>query len=489
MKKIAAVFFSLLLLFGLSPLSFGKPTFAQNLPVTFSFSTADNTVGSHGNIAFSWSVPVVNLQSASISTPAGWELASGLSVGDNLVVATGTNVGVKPDGSPFSFPVTFYNDQADIGIHRAVWKTVVGAVPYSQYPYEGEFLIFWDGDISTGYSTSIGWAPAQSREFSISILGSVDGVPVFINPQTADDYAWTSQFIFGNSVNNVARSVVIPIVLDPLGNVNGVTTMAGTDVTIQLAGTSIHYSSVPTDGSTTIVTTSDAPGSGSGQFQVFGGLYYDFNTTFDHGSSCPCSITLPYDPDINSNPRLYHLNSTTGIWDDATTDVDTVNHKVTGVVSTFSFFVVATPNFTVAWSNPVTNLMTKKGNPFLVESSEDLGIKFNLHDTGGNNATPDNVTVQVWQTADVSGHSITPGKVLSLNPELNKKQSRYSAEIDLKKAGLLTGATYEIRVVVDSTVATQAPTAAFKVVGENKTVMHFQTWKDRLRIDSIKIST
>lgn len=128
-----------------------------------------------------------------------------------------------------------------------------------------------------------------------------------------------------------------------------------------------------------------------------GGLYYDFNTTAT--ITCPCTITFPYDPVANPDPHLYHLNTTVipAAWEDATTSVDLINHTVTGVVASLSWFAVGIPSFSLDWRLPLqwpngqTSIFSKR---ILI-----LPIIFSLLDSNGQYVERNDVTVQVLNSS------------------------------------------------------------------------------------------
>ena len=79
-------------------------------------------------------------------------------------------------------------------------------------------------------------------------------------------------------------------------------------------------------------------------------------------------------------------------------------------------------------------------------------------------ATPENVTVEVWQILDEGGNPVDPAKVATLTPDLKEKKDQFTGELNLRKTDLVLG-TYEIRVLVDNPTASQTPeTASFTVV-------------------------
>ena len=217
------------------------------------------------------------------------------------------------------------------------------------------------------------------------------------------------------------------------------------------------FSNVTSSGLTTVTTTVAPPPEGTGQFQLSGGLYYDFDTTASF--SCPCTITVSY-PAGTQNPRLYHLEN--GVWTDVTTSVNKGQKTVTGVVSSFSFFAVGEPNYSVLWRGPIKERIKHNKNPFELKDEQHLDIKFRLLDIAGQLTTPSNVAVEIWQTMDAAGADITPSKVLTLAPEL-KNNGDYKSDLRLKETPLGLG-TYEIRVLVDNTTASQTPTALFTLV-------------------------
>lgn len=430
-----------------------KPAYAFQNPI-FTVNVSPATAGANENVILGFEEPSGTefAVTKTFHAPAGWNIASGSSFGIGDVVGSGTFTGFI-GGS--SVTVSYLVRNQDPGGHLAHWTADLGG---------GIFLdSVVDGDITTGFTFSV-QAPSivvidTPTSSTFTIQGLVGGVPLLTNPTVAGDYVWSADFTTAGGAT-VTRSATVSL--------PGTVTDTGFNVSVPLSqGATVQYGTVSTSGVTTLTSTPTVPPGGTGQFQLqTGGLYYDFNTTAT--ISCPCTVTLTYDPGANPNPRMYHLNTTVNpaVWEDITTSVDTTNHTISGLTNSFSFFAIGTPDFNVSWKEPISKKLAG-ANPFKVQGGEDLAIKFNLLNSASATATPDGVVVEIWQTKDAGGNAIIPARVLVLNPKLNDKKDRYNAELDLEKNNLGPG-TYQIRVLVANTTATQNPaTASFNVIGES----------------------
>lgn len=424
-----------------------KNSFAATFNPTFSGSLTTVTLSANPNVTLTVSQPAGDdfLDKVVFKIPAGFDINSGANIPDGTVIGTGS-VSLVVNGQSITTPFTFDNLIATSG-HKAHWLFNLPS-PYCCLD------IFVDGSVATGHTFTID--PLLSGlstplNFSVTISGIVGTTPVVTNPTIGGEYNLSADFVLPDTTLVTKNFVANYPVPTSSGNNVTDTFNGGISITINKV--------VGTGGETTITSSTTAPAAGTGEFQL-GGLYYDFDTTAN--IKCPCTITIPYDPLVTLNPKIYHLES--GVWVDRTTSVDTTNYTVTGVVSSFSFFAVGQPLFNVSWDNPISEKLEKKGNPFNIENDEDLGIKFNLLDSDEAIATPTGVSVEIWQTKDSLGLDITSVKVLALTPSLQEKKDRYQTELDLKATPLSLG-TYEIRVLVDNTTATQTPSvAAFTVV-------------------------
>ena len=306
--------------------------------------------------------------------------------------------------------------------------------------------IILDGDVTTGHTfqidtpQSVSFTTPLTTVFNFSAL--VEGVPLFTPPTLAGEYTFEVEFHLGAEVITRTFAVNKPAI-----------TPSGSDVTNEfIGGTSITFDRVLGQGGmTTISSSATPPPEGTGQFQPSGGLYYDFNTTAN--IKCPCTVTLPYDSQT-PDPRIYHLED--GVWVDATISVDTVNHRVTGVVSSLSFFTVGTANFNVDWAQFLDLIMARFGNPFPVRQNGFLALGFRLENSEGQTVSPADVSVEIWQTKDENGDAITPIKTLTQAPTFFERLQSYGTLTRLSETSFALG-TYEARVLVSNTTATQDP--------------------------------
>ena len=99
----------------------------------------------------------------------------------------------------------------------------------------------------------------------------------------------------------------------------------------------------------------------------------------------------------------------------------------------------------------------------LLENSKGLDTKFNLLDNASATVTPA-PWFEIWQILDEGGNPVDLAKVATLTPDLKEKKDQFKAELNLRKTEFALG-TYEIRVLVDNTTASQTPdTTSFTVV-------------------------
>lgn len=439
------------LIFIISP--FLVPARAATFNPTLSGSVSTIALGTKPNLTLTLSQPDGDelVDRVNFTIPAGFNVAAGADFAQDATLGTGSFTAII-GGIQTTVPVTIRND-LNLQTHKAFWKFEFGSPPVVTLDS------FVDGSQATGHTFSIIrkflFPVSTPASLTFTINGVIGGTSLLTNPTIGGEY--TFSVLATAPSGTVVTKTVTTNFPSP--------TSSGTNVTnVFNGGLSVTFGKVTgTEGLTTVSSSSNPPPAGTGEFALSGGLYYDFNTTAT--IKCPCTITIPYDPATTSNPRIYHLES--GVWTDVTKSVDTVNHTVTGVVSSFSFFAVGQPNFSVDWNKPIEKLLEKKGNPFPLEADEDLGIKFNLLDSDNLLATPTDVSVEIWQTKDAVGNPVTPTKVLTLTPELNEKRARFKSELDLEKTPLGLG-IYQIRVLVSNTTASQSPqVASFTVVPED----------------------
>lgn len=447
--KLKPLLFSALLSLTLTffPLTAGN-VLALTFNPSFGVLLSSNDPGANSDVTLTITQDAGDevLSSVKFTVPAGWDMTPGSSFAQDAVLATGTFTAFVPGFGSVTSTITIKND-LDLQGHKAHWKVQFVASGAPTVTLDS----FVDGTSLTGHTFTVSRAFLATIESPIDLTvvfnGMVEGTPAWTNPTVQGDYTWNAEYTAPSGAQ-VTRSQTLSI--------PGTVTSVGDDVNVSLNnGSSVVFSSVTTEGVTTIATSTTPPPEGSGQFQLSGGLYYDFNTTAVF--SCPCTVTLPYDPATTPDPRIYHQES--GVWTDVTTAVDTVNHTVTGVVSSFSFFAVGEPNFSVAWQKKVEKLLDRQGNPFELDENDNLKIRFGLLDFTSQPKTPDNVSVEIWQTKDAAGADITPTQVLTLDPKLNEKKEYYEAKLNQRKTSLELG-TYQIRIVVSNTTATQTPETA-----------------------------
>ena len=423
-----------------------KPSFALTFDPSFGVTLASNTPSANSSVTITATQPEGDevFKSVKFIIPAGWNFASGSSFAQDAVMGTGTFSHTLPGFGTITSTLTIKNDLNTMG-HKTHWKLIFSISGYPDIVLDS----FGDGDISTGYIFTVGrtmllpiGAPAN---LTVTLNGMVDTIPVLTNPTIQGDYTWGAEYTSPSSVV-VTKSQTLSI--------PGTVTPTGTNVTASFNnGSSVTFSDVSIGGVTTIASSTNPPPEGTGQFQLSGGLYYDFNTTAT--TACPCTVTIPYDPVATTDPKIYHLEG--GIWVDSTTFVDTVNHTVTGVVSSFSFFAPGQPNNTAEWLSPVKAFKDQGDQLFNLNQNQALPLNLIVKDSNGNVFQPLGLKVELRATG-----STTSTPVTSVSPVLSEEGEHLKAKINLKDWGLTTG-EYFLRVIIEGTNTTLAPDVHFTI--------------------------
>ncbi|MCZ7384207.1 MAG: S-layer protein domain-containing protein [Candidatus Methanoperedens sp.] len=194
-------------------------------------------------------------------------------------------------------------------------------------------------------ATWINWAwtnPGGSFNYTmVTINGS------FQTNTSNNFYNYTS---FGVGTSNTISLQTV----DTSGNVNStvvsnqsttLNTQGGSNVIVSVSSTNVTYSQVSGEGNTSVnVYSSLQPGWGTPNFTTVGS-YYDVSLT-GATTTGNIAVEVSYNQALTSNEsavKLYHWNSGTSVWDDVTTNVDTVNNKVRGNVTGLSPFVPGVP--------------------------------------------------------------------------------------------------------------------------------------------------
>lgn len=428
-----------------------KPVRALSFTPVFGVSLLSNSADANSDVTLIVSQASGDeiLDKVTFKIPAGWIVAPGTDFKNGATIGSG-NVSFVYQGATQNMDYTVTNI-VDTAGHLARWN----------FAFPGQYCCLTvnvDGTEKTGYSFIIDpLLPIETPlNFTLTLSGIVDGVPFLTNSGLQGDYAWVADFTSVIS-GDVSKSEII--------NIPTSKTPTGTNVAITLSnGAEVVFANVTTGGLTSIDTQTNPPPEGTGQFQISpDGLYYDYNSTATF--ECPCLITLPYDPKTTPKPAMYHLNTTVdpAVWEDVTVKIDDVNNTITGETKSFSFFTVGEPNYNVSFGKQITKLIAKKGNPFPISGDESLNIKFNLLDNNSAISSPEGVSVQIWKTKDASGNNIAPVKVSTINPKSNKKGD-FRALLNLEKSQLGIG-TFEIRIIVGFTEASQADQVLFNIVG------------------------
>jgi hypothetical protein len=115
-------------------------------------------------------------------------------------------------------------------------------------------------------------------------------------------------------------------------------TPVGSNVTVTLPSAAITFNTVTGSGNTTVTTSQGNPGGGIPSGCRVRGLFIDITTTATYTGNI--TVGISYDPSTPNPQNLKLFHSEGGHWVDVTTSVDTVNHIVYGVASSFSWFFI-----------------------------------------------------------------------------------------------------------------------------------------------------
>jgi hypothetical protein len=379
--------------------------------------------------------------------PAGFELSPSSAFPSYTIVGEGYLDGWI-SGSYYPGFITLYNI-AGGGTRWRIYLT------FPDISYEMSYPIQVTGNSQQGYTfslpdladpASLGLTAPSS--WHLTIFGDEypgDGVTPYVitTPAVGGTYNWTAKF-YGEGETTIDLENSTGIIGTP---VDTPTCESGQCDPVDLPNDiSITFNNVSGGGETTVSVSPTAPiPPDSGQFQVVpGGLYYDFTTNATY--LCPCLITLPYNPAVTPDPKIYHLNTDTGIWEDVTISFSPDAQTVTGQVSSLSFFVVATTNLKVDWRLP---LQWPNGQESVFSRRIlILPIIFSLLDSNGQYVERTDVTVQV---------SNSNGQVVAEFPPryILRDGKFYIAMLKVRQLNLSAG-KYTAKVKVGNTVIAPA---------------------------------
>jgi len=307
-------------------------------------------------------------------------------------------------------------------------------------------LLSASGDNSTVPVVTLSWAASSDRVSGISgyrihdgdsgaLLGSTSAV----SHQLAGVTPGIQRRYYVSAVDNAGHE-------SSGSNMATIATVsAGANVPVTVNSVTVLFSTVLSGGGVT-VTSSTAPPAAQTGFQL-NGVYYDVSSTV--GFSGPVTVTLPYDPGSVADPqalRLYHYSKTLSSWIDVTTGVDTVNHTVSGQVTSFSAFGVGRPQHVFGgFGQP---LGTRGISVFKL--GQVVPVKFQLKDALGNLVT--DAVARIYVAPVVGG---VPGaerqgtsnvSKLDNTFRYSKSQDQYVFNLETKQ---LSSGVWQIRVALD----------------------------------------
>ena len=240
-------------------------------------------------------------------------------------------------------------------------------------------------------------------------------------------------------------SETITIKVNAAGN-----TQPGSNVQVNLGeGVSVTFSQVTTGGDTTL-TVSTTPPHGPPSGYRLGDKYFDISTTA--GYVPPITIRISYNPaDIHGNEsqlKLFHEKAGGG-WEDVTVSVDTVNHVITGTVTSLSWFAIGWPEYTWGGFQPP---LAGADRPFKKNST--IPVKFRISGAGGQPVTNAVATLSIYYL--VAGAIDAPAEVVSTAAgdvgnrfRYDPGEDQYIFNLSTKPASFLAPYTYRAIATLD----------------------------------------
>ena len=252
-------------------------------------------------------------------------------------------------------------------------------------------------------ATLPGWynveVSADYRRYKIWFWHTGDpqpAIPVIDVPQDLAHPGYRLILLGGNGiwVNNGQTVVFDDFSFDGL-EAPTLDTPPGGDVTVQPdPNLGMTFENVTTGGTTTVETSTTAPGGGPGGL-AFRGTYYDVSTTAVYDGI----ITLCFSYDDTGmtlaeeqNLRLMHWDAFSSVWEDITTSVDPVNNVVCGQTDSLSVFGLAVAPTVEGFLQPV-NMPPSAMSIFRGRST--VPLKFRLAETSTGESITD-ATATVW---------------------------------------------------------------------------------------------
>lgn len=305
-------------------------------------------------------------------------------------------------------------------------------------------LLSASGDNSTAITLS--WSAASDGVSGISgyriydgdsaaLLGSTSGVSYQVTGLTPG----VQNRYYVTAVDNAGHES------SPSNTATIATVSAGANVLVTVNSVTLLFSTVLTGGGVT-VTSSTAPPAAQTGFQL-NGVYYDVSATV--GYSGPITVTLPYDPSSVSDPqalRLYHYDKNLNSWIDVTIGVDTINHTVSGQVTSFSWLAAGRPQRIFGgFGLPIsTNGIS------VFKLGQSLPVKFQLTDSSGRSVTNAVARIYIAKVTDGVPGTEQPGassvSKLDNTFRYSASQDQYVFNLETKQ---LSSGVWRIRVVLD----------------------------------------
>ncbi|MHB0981351.1 MAG: S8 family serine peptidase [Thermoleophilia bacterium] len=228
------------------------------------------------------------------------------------------------------------------------------------------------------------------------------------------------------------------------------TVSAGTNVPVTVNSVTVSFSTVLSGGGVNVTSSTSPPAAQTG-FQL-NGVYYDVSSTV--GFSGPVTVTLPYDPGSVVDPqalRLYHYSTTLSSWIDVTIGVDTVNHTVSGQVTSLSAFAAGLPQR--VFRGFLRPLSTRGIS--VLKLGQTVPVKFRLRNARGNPVADAKARIYLAKVVNGVPGAEQPG-TSSATSEVGNA-FRYSATQDQYVFNLatkrLTSGVWQIRVMLDDGVS------------------------------------
>jgi YVTN family beta-propeller protein len=268
---------------------------------------------------------------------------------DEATVGTGTRWICLPNGGPVTGSTAFDNTSYDVFGTPVNLGMLLGALPVESGTLSpspvGFDLTLASVSLSTGIdetgvlqcSPLVGcWSPLSTNRYSAMVDSIGPGLPAGVSYSLSSEAMNPATCPFSCPPS---RCLAGPLTVHAAAPANTPTGLAVEVQGLVSAGAlpiSVTYQSVTNSGVTVVV-----PGTRTPSFALgIGNLPFDVSTSADFTGPIEVCVSFPHPAVFPDVPRILHLNSQTGRWEDITFNIDTIGRRICGLAPSLSPFAV-----------------------------------------------------------------------------------------------------------------------------------------------------